>query len=85
MHQLSSIVPLPRPGMTRGVQLGATETLEANLANITLKKLDLEFDVDPLFHKVRPRHVRLDPLPSNKLVYNAAHRAGSAGSGGGGA
>jgi hypothetical protein len=33
-------------------QLCATETLEANLSNITVKKFDMDFDVDPMFHKV---------------------------------
>lgn len=27
-------------------------TLEKNIASITVKKFDMEFDVDPLFHKV---------------------------------
>ncbi len=38
------------------VQLGATETLESNLANITVKKFEMEHDVDPLFHKVTPSY-----------------------------
>jgi hypothetical protein len=41
-------------------QLGAVETLESNLANITLKKFDVECDMDPLFHKVTvPANVAL--------------------------
>lgn len=29
-----------------------TDTLESNVASITVRKFDLEFDVDPLFHKM---------------------------------
>jgi len=31
---------------------GVTETIETNLANINLNKLDSAFDIDPLFHKM---------------------------------
>ena len=34
------------------LQLGAVETLETNLANITVKKFETECDIDPMFHKV---------------------------------
>lgn len=30
----------------------SVNTIEANPANLNVKKFDLEFDVDPLFHKV---------------------------------
>lgn len=32
-------------------EVGGVNTLEANLENITVKKFDLAFDVDPLFMK----------------------------------
>jgi len=31
----------------------SVNTIEANPSNLNVKKFDLEFDVDPLFHKVR--------------------------------
>ena len=36
-------------------KLHVAATLEKNIASITVKKFDMEFDVDPLFHKVRGR------------------------------
>lgn len=31
---------------------GASSTLEKNITNINMKQMDLDYNVDPLFHKV---------------------------------
>ena len=42
-----------RKTTARGKRATGGSTLENNRTNLTMKQFDLEFDVDPLFHKVR--------------------------------
>ncbi|EJK47948.1 hypothetical protein THAOC_33297, partial [Thalassiosira oceanica] len=41
-----------RKSMRRQRRAGPTETIESNLANINMSKLDSAYDIDPLFHKM---------------------------------
>ena len=54
----------------------AVNTLESNISNINLKKLDLEFSVDPLFRKTSASfddYGARGLLLSHLSVYNGKH------------